>query len=83
MLLCAANGYAFDYVGLDYSKRKVYFDKMTEIQEQEQMPYINSSFLEYIPYVFQDEAHYNSKGWFILNREITSYFKGNWNRSNE
>lgn len=83
VLLCAANGYAFDYVGLDYSKRKVYFNKMTEIQEQEQMPYINSSFLEYIPYVFQDEAHYNSKGWFILNREITSYFKGNWNRSNE
>lgn len=78
VLLCSVNGYAFDYVGLGYSKRKVYFDKMTEIQEKEKMPYINSNYLEYIPYVFQDEAHYTSKGWFILNREITNYFKENW-----
>lgn len=59
-------------------KRKVYFDKMTEIQEKEKMPYINSNYLEYILYVFQDEEHYTSKGWFILNREITNYFKENW-----
>ena len=78
VLLCASNGYAFDYVDLNAAKRQVYFDRMRTIQEGSGMPYISTQSLEYVPYVFQDESHYTSKGWFIINREITKYFKSNW-----
>lgn len=77
-VLCAANGYVFDYYGLTHDKRITYFKKMAELQTEYALPYIDTQDLEYEPYAFRDDAHFSSKGWFEVNREITKRISELW-----
>lgn len=72
-LMCSVNGYAYDYYGMGLQKRTAFYQKMENMQNDYRYPYLNTKFLEYMPYAFRDDAHFTSKGWFLINREITNY----------
>lgn len=72
-LIYSANGYAYDYYGMGLQKRTAFYQKMENMQNDYGYPYLNTQFLEYMPYTFRDNVHFTSKGWFLVNREITNY----------
>lgn len=71
----AVNGYYFDFAGMPFEKRKIYYDKMKGLQKSENLNYIDLEDVEYIPYYFRDETHFASKGWFDINERICQNIK--------
>lgn len=74
-IMCSVNGFAYDYYGLNSDKRQAFYQKMEGLQKKYGMPYLNTDFLEYLPYAFRDDAHFSSRGWFLINREITNFLE--------
>lgn len=68
----------YDYVGLTLDKRKPYYDRISDIAEDNGFPVYNGLIpKENEPYLFQDVMHLGWRGWIYLTEELTSYFGNN------
>lgn len=70
VVITSFNGYVMDHWGMTYDKRKLYYDKLGELQSKYNIKYLDLRDTEYIPYYYWDQAHYTSKGWLDINEKI-------------
>lgn len=75
IVLASINGYYFDHLGLTIKRRNSYYTKMAEINKKHAIPYLDLQYIEYVPYLYRDSAHFSSGGWFEINEKITKHFE--------
>ncbi|MFQ8600865.1 MAG: D-alanyl-lipoteichoic acid biosynthesis protein DltD [Oscillospiraceae bacterium] len=75
IIFMPTNGWYYDYLGITKEKRGDYYDRLAELAEKYDLPYLDLREKEYEPYFLKDVMHLGWKGWLYVNEQITKHFE--------
>lgn len=76
VILMSANGWYYDYLGIDKEKRTDFYNKLENIASQRGYDVLNLQPNEYEKYYLIDTMHLGWLGWLNVSEELTNHFKG-------
>ena len=74
LVFMSANGWYYDYNGLDAGERAALYDALGALAEEYGFGYLDTRNLEYEPYSYYDVMHLGWKGWLYVDEQIADYF---------
>lgn len=75
IVFMSTNGWYYDYIGTSREHRLEFYDKLQQITEEYDMPYLDLRDKEYEPYFYKDVMHLGWKGWLYVSEKITEHYK--------
>lgn len=70
----STNGWYYDYIGIDKSKRDLLYDKLEAGAKEYGMGFLTLRDHEYEPYFYCDVMHLGWKGWPYVTQNIIAHF---------
>ncbi len=77
VIMMNTNGYYYDYIGVEQTKRVEVYSWVAEQCEKYGIDCLTLEDEEYEPYFMHDAMHLGWKGWLFVNEKISEYFSDN------
>lgn len=77
VIMMNTNGYYYDYIGVEQTKRAEVYSWVAEQCEKYGIDCLTLEDEEYEPYFMHDAMHLGWKGWLFVNEKISEYFSDN------
>lgn len=74
VVIMSTNGYYYDYTGMSKKTRVEFYQKLTRVLQENQVPFLNLQDKEYVPYFYYDVMHLGWKGWLYVDEQLTNYY---------